>query len=91
MFRGFDAFLFLLVVLLATATGTVAGSDRASALSDSAYTEVLIEAGDTLWDLARTYGPAGEDTREVVYTICTLNEIDADEIQPGQTILIPNS
>jgi hypothetical protein len=35
------------------------------------------------------FGPDNKDVREIVYAICEINDISADSIQPGQTILIP--
>ncbi len=89
--KRFSAFLFLLALLIATGTGIVSGTETAQGMSEAAYTEVLVEAGDTIWDLAQEYGPNDQDTRKVVYTICELNSIDAEDLQAGQTILIPNS
>ena len=56
---------------------------------DYRYTEVTVEEGDTLWELAKIYGSGEKDLREVIYDICTLNGIKAGDIQPGQTLLIP--
>jgi len=53
--------------------------------------EIQIQAGDTLWKLAQEFGPSNQDLRAVIYEICTINQISADSIQPGQFILIPAS
>ena len=89
--KRFSVFVFLVVFMLTAATGAVAGSESTAAMSDPVYAEIQIESGDTLWDLANKYGPENVDTREIIHTICRINEISPDEIQPGQTILIPVS
>lgn len=48
-----------------------------------------VQAGDTLWDIAREHGPEGEDPRAVVHTIQKMNELEGSVIQPGQVLSIP--
>ncbi len=50
--------------------------------------EVEVQPGDTLWELAKVYGPDDKDIRETVYDICSLNGIKASELQSGQIIKI---
>jgi len=69
--------------------GTVVGANEALSLTKPVYTEVQIISGDTLWDLAKEYGPNDRDVRKVIHAICEINDISADDIQPGQSILIP--
>ena len=49
---------------------------------------VVVQSGDTLWALAKEYGPANEDVREVVYDIRQTNHLDGSLIRPGQVLLI---
>ncbi len=82
---------FALVVSL-TVCFVIAGvlnKSEAKTKRDMRYTEVTVEEGDTLWELAKIYGSGEKDLREVIYDICTLNGIKAGDIQPGQTLLIP--
>lgn len=89
--KRFTIFL-VLMLLLVTVVGSATGAgNHVTAMSEDAYTKILVQSGDTLWDLAKTYGPENTDLRKTIHTICTINEIEADEIHPGQTILIPNS
>ena len=53
------------------------------------YVSVKVVEGDTLWDLAKEYGNADCDIREVIYDICHINNIKASDLRAGQTILIP--
>jgi len=86
----FTIFIALMVVFTAFVTGTVLGLDDASSLSEEpSYMQVEIQAGDTLWNIAGQYGPANMDRRQLVFEICRVNDINADTIQPGQTILVP--
>ena len=86
----FTIFIALMVVLTAFVTSTFLGLDDASSLSEEpSYTQVEIQAGDTLWNIAAQYGPQNMDRRQLVFEICRLNDINADSIRPGQTILVP--
>ena len=53
------------------------------------YAEIKVVYGDTLWELAKTYGDQSKDVRQVVYEICNINNIKAEDLRAGQTILIP--
>jgi nucleoid-associated protein YgaU len=61
----------------------------ASGMEEPQYESVVIRAGDTIWNIAETYGPAEGDTRVYVRKICNANKIDPGKIYPGQTILVP--
>lgn len=49
--------------------------------------EVVVEAGDTLWSIARALVP-DEDPRVVVGTIRELNQLGSADIYPGQVLSI---
>ncbi len=85
----FTLFMTIAILLFFSAAGTAVGMNNAESLTKPVYTEIVIQSGDTLWDLAQEFGPADKDVREVVYDICQYNEISADSIYPGQTIMIP--
>jgi nucleoid-associated protein YgaU len=85
----FTLFLTIAILMVLSVTGTIFGANQAESLTKPVYTEIVIQSGDTLWNLAEEFGPDNQDTRKVVHAICNLNHISADSIFPGQTILIP--
>ncbi|MGI6727787.1 MAG: cell division suppressor protein YneA [Anaerovoracaceae bacterium] len=85
----FSIFLSLMIILTVFLFSSFFNMNQVDSLSNQEYTSVLIKNGDTLWGLAKIYGPNNLDTREVIYTICDINNISPNEIQPGQSILIP--
>lgn len=88
----FTVFIALTIVMTVFAAGNILGVNDAASLSEEAvYKTVQIQSGDTLWNLASEYGPSGADRRQLIYEICQLNDIQADSIQPGQTIQIPDT
>lgn len=50
---------------------------------------VVVTKGDTLWQLARKYGPAGVDTRKVIANIKQMNDLSDAQITPGMVLRIP--
>lgn len=85
----FTLFLTIAMVMVISITGTMLGENHTESLTKQTYSEIIIQSGDTLWNLAKEFGPDHKDVREVVYEICKLNDIAADSIYPGQTIRIP--
>ncbi len=85
----FTLFLTVAILVVISVTGTIFGANHAESLTKPVYTEIVVQSGDTLWNLADEFGPDNQDIRKVVYAICQLNDISADSIYPGQMILIP--
>lgn len=85
----FTLFISLVLVMVLLTTGTVLGLNRSNGIGTPAYITVEIQSGDTLWELASQFGPDGTDPRKVVKEICRINGISADQLRPGQEILIP--
>jgi nucleoid-associated protein YgaU len=50
----------------------------------------VIREGDTLWSIARRLAP-GTDPRPLVDVLATANGIDAGELVPGQTLVVPGA
>lgn len=85
----FTLFLTVAILMMISLTGTIFGANDSESLTKPVYSEIIVQSGDTLWNLAEEFGPDNKDIREVVFEICKINEISADSIYPGQTILIP--
>ena len=50
---------------------------------------VVVQNGDTLWNLARRYYGTKTDLRKVIYEIKEINNMNNSDIRPGQQIKIP--
>ena len=85
----FTLFMIISMLVMFSAAGTVIGANNAESLTKTTYSEIRVQTGDTLWDLAEEFGPDHKDIREIVHEICRVNAISAGSIYPGQTILIP--
>ncbi|MGI6204010.1 MAG: LysM peptidoglycan-binding domain-containing protein [Anaerovoracaceae bacterium] len=84
--------IFIAIIVIGAAIGinmlfnniTVKAEDNAPA-----YTTVEVCDGDTLWTIAERCDP-NTDTREAVYKICELNNIDnGEQLEAGMTIKVP--
>ncbi len=87
----FTVFLAAALIVLAFLISTALGYNTVSGANTQEFVQVRVQSGDTLWALAKEYGPADMDIRLVVYEICKLNSIDAGSLQAGQYITIPVS
>ena len=85
----FTAFVAIMIIARAFVVTTALGFNTASGASTQQYVQVEVKAGDTLWALAKEYGPKDMDVRNVIYEICRLNGITAATLQAGQFITIP--
>ena len=53
------------------------------------YESVVIQEGDTLWDLALQYAPEEQDIRSYIQEVRELNHMTSDQIHAGQSIILP--
>lgn len=85
----FTLFLTISLLLIFSAAGTVIGTYNAESLTKTTYSEIRVQTGDTLWDLAKEFGPDHKDIRKIIYEICKVNDVSAESIYPGQILFIP--
>jgi LysM repeat protein len=77
--------LGLLLVFAVTARA----DDAAGVVAGADYLTYTVQSGDTLWDIATTHTPKGEDVRVVVADIRVANDLGSSVIVPGQVLRIP--
>ena len=86
----FITFLVICALFIIYITASFTGAYNADGATRQTYTSVKVEAGDTLWDIAREYGDPQEDVRDTVDAICMANDITASTLRAGDTILVPD-
>ncbi len=74
-----------------------ASDDKAYAADNSMvhsykyYTQIIVEKGDTLWNIAEEYIDFAhyDSVKDYVKEVCTINHCEADNIISGQSLIIP--
>lgn len=84
----FTAFVVVMMLAVLTGANGVLGIYDAASLTKIEYKTVSIENGDTLWEIAAEYMPNTE-IRRAVHKLCTINNLEAGQIYPGQIIKVP--
>ena len=83
----FTVFVAVMVLIMSMLIGLIAPV-KAHAGSIG-YIEVKVCGGDTLWGLAEQYGDPDKDVRENIYDICRINNVTAETLREGDSLLIP--
>lgn len=82
--------LFGLLFLFCAGIVQAWGDDDSVSEQTSLVTErVLVQPGDSLWEIATEYKPNGMDTREYIYKIVQLNDLRGHTLQSGIVIDVP--
>ncbi|GAB3562903.1 hypothetical protein GCM10027405_16680 [Arthrobacter alkaliphilus] len=92
VFFGVPAML-LVAVLLSLAgflNSPAKAADSAAELHPTSTTSVTVQAGQSLWGIARTAAPS-RDPRDVVAEIIQLNNLQDGQVVPGQQLFIPSA
>ena len=83
-------FLVALCSVVVAVAGLHGGTGEGSALAsrEGAPRAVLLERGDSLWDLAERFAPEGADARAYVDALVELNDVAGAPL-PGTRIRLP--
>lgn len=90
--KPFRFFVFILICSMITifAAYAISGLGSADAATLTRYTQVKIQENDTLWSLIETYNvDSNIDIRSALYDVYETNGISADDVKPGDMVLIP--
>ncbi len=85
----FILFVSCMLLICVFVGGAALGIFDVSSKDAISYIEVEVSHGDTIWNIARIYGPKDVDIRESVYRICKINNVSADTLQAGQILSVP--
>ncbi len=89
--RGRAAVFFLLsVVTLLLVMIAVGGTsaDASATNAGPATASVVVQAGDSLWTVAKSLQPNG-DPRSMMQTLAELNGLQGSDLIPGQQLIVP--
>ncbi|QRN86279.1 LysM peptidoglycan-binding domain-containing protein [Clostridia bacterium] len=69
-------------------TDKILSNNELASIEATSYSTILVQKGDTLWDLVEENYSGTKDIREIIYFVKESNGIDST-IYPGQTLNIP--
>lgn len=79
-------FVLMLAVVALVAGPQAFAHDATETGSSDTY---VVSPGDTLWSIAQSLTPVGDDVGETVATIQSMNMLSTSTIMPGQQLLVP--
>lgn len=85
----FAIFVAISLLLFTSVMNFALGLNTVDSATIEEYTEVQVLSGDTLWSIADKYMDDNQDIRKSVYELCQINQISADQLYAGMTILVP--
>ena len=85
----FITFVTVMMLVLSFAFSGLFNLIEAHSPKEPEYFTISVKQGDTLWEIAKTYGSGDRDIRDLIYDICQINDIKASDLRAGQTLLIP--
>lgn len=78
------------LVLVGIPAGVVAtGGEPMEPVAASSGETVVVQPGDTIWDIAQVRTPAGTDPRAYVDAIIALNGLDGGALEAGDELEMP--
>lgn len=81
------SFVLFLMLLLASIGNIFADNNE---VTSHHYQTVVVETGDTVWNIAAKHSSSQEDIRNLIVAIRQVNHLDHSvQIYPGQTLHIP--
>ena len=79
-----------LAIVLALAVGLAGGRAMASSPEQGIAVDVYtVGSGETLWSIAAGQAAPGQDVRDVLHELMTLNELRDSALAAGQQLLLP--
>lgn len=78
-----------LVVALFLLTVVVGGTWAEAELAETVAGHVVVQPGDTLWDIAVATAPDGVDPRDQVARLRALNHLDGAHLDAWAVVLLP--
>lgn len=83
--------IFITMVLVILFFLMVSAINNMSAYGDGEqqFTYLIIQTGDTLWDIASEYSPKGMDIRETIMLIKEENNLVSDHLVSGDFLKVP--
>lgn len=83
----FCTFICIVTLLFTCSFGLI--TNKTDTSQNVELQTINVQNGDTLWNIAEEYAPVGMDIREYIYNICKINNITANQLSSGMTVMLP--
>lgn len=88
--KGLSRIMVVILLLTVTCTGMVTAFAASSEGNHNVDLEkVIVQPGDTLWQIATTHKPRGKDTRVYIEHIKDYNGLTVSTIRSGDVLILP--
>ncbi|EXX89821.1 LexA family transcriptional regulator [Paenibacillus darwinianus] len=87
--RLIAAGLFFLILFTGFAIVQSGASGTKAEAAAKGERTIIVSSGDTLWEIARSVQPEGDDVRKTVYMIKKRNGLSGSALQAGQSLIVP--
>lgn len=84
-------FMIAVAILVSIISSIIIVTTRTQGYSEISCREIVIERGDTLWDIAVDKYGENIDVRKKVALIKKVNDMETSELFAGQVLLIPEN
>ena len=86
----FFFFVLICIMVIVFAGYGVLNISKAEAATASTYARVVIQENDNLWDIVESYNPdVNISYQEIIHNIRETNDIDVNDLHPGDVVFIP--
>lgn len=85
----FITFVVIVAFMIIGGIGFATGSHESTAQAADDFTTYTVGYGDTLWSIADEYRNDRTDVRKAIFVISDINDIRAEDLQPGMELTIP--
>lgn len=85
-------FVFILIVVLSFTLLIygLATNGRTEAATTDTYMQVTVAANDSIWSIAEQHCDGNKtDIRSLVNEICDINDVQAGDLEAGDTLFVP--
>ncbi len=82
--------MVLLLIVLSWAVASLAAGQAQAQNPSTAPVTVVVQPGDTLWDLSREHAPVGFSTLEYAHIVAQANEVRPGLLVPGSVLTLPS-
>lgn len=84
-FLGFLFFLLIANLIFIS----FALSQREESNDNNQLKTIIVEQGDTLWDIVSQHSNNEVDIREIIHNIKQINSLETSFLYPGQELMVP--